>query len=281
MSQTRPVPVALTIAGSDSGGGAGIQADLKTFTVLGVYGMSVITAITAQNTVQVARAEPLSADLVADQLDAVMWDIGCDAAKTGMLANADIVSVVADGVRRHGISKLVVDPVMVAKSGDALLAERARDALVRDLLPLALVVTPNLHEAGVLTGAEVTSASQMKVAARQIAGLGPKAVVVKGGHLPDNPMDLVYISETQTEMSLEAQRIPTPNTHGTGCTFSAALAARLAQGCDLLDAIVDAKRFISLAITHSLPLGEGHGPTNHLEAGRLMDEGCDCHGGPR
>lgn len=174
------MPVALTIAGSDSGGGAGIQADLKTFAALGVYGMSVITAITAQNTVEVRRAEALPVDLVTAQLDAVMDDIGCDAAKTGMLATPELVETVADGVRRHDIRNLVVDPVMVAKSGDALLAAEARDALISRLLPLALVVTPNLHEAGVLVGREITDLASMNEAAREIAQMGPRVVVVKG-----------------------------------------------------------------------------------------------------
>lgn len=270
MSGDRPVPVALTIAGSDSGGGAGIQADLKTFTVLGVYGMSAITAITAQNTMEVRRAEALAPDIVAAQIDAVMEDIGCDAAKTGMLANAEIVSVVADRVRAHGISKLVVDPVMIAKSGDALLAPEARRALIGELLPLACVVTPNIHEAGVLLGCEVGTEEEMRAAARQIAAMGPEAALVKGGHLPGRPMDLLYSSDSGEEVWLEGERFETYNTHGTGCTLSAAIAAYLARGEDLVSAVRAAKRFTALAIEHSLDLGAGHGPVGHIEAGRLV-----------
>jgi len=267
------VPVALTIAGSDSGGGAGIQADLKTFAALGVYGMSVITAITAQNTVEVRRAEALPVDLVTAQLDAVMDDIGCDAAKTGMLATPELVETVADGVRRHDIRNLVVDPVMVAKSGDALLAAEARDALISRLLPLALVVTPNLHEAGVLVGREITDLASMNEAAREIAQMGPRVVVVKGGHLEDRPADLVFVAETDQVKVLESARYDTPNTHGTGCTFSAAIAAGLALGMAPLDAIRQAKKFISIAIEASLDIGHGHGPTNHGEAGRRLAAG--------
>ena len=271
MTDQRPVPVALTIAGSDSGGGAGIQADLKTFAALGVYGMSAITAITAQNTVEVSHAKPLDPALVAQQIDAVISDIGCDAAKTGMLATRDIVQAVAESVAAHQIPWLVVDPVMISKSGHTLLAPDARDALVRQLLPLAHVVTPNLHEAGILVGREVSDLEQMRAAARQIAGLGPASVVVKGGHLLDQPVDLLYIPEADEEVLLEGQRFATQNTHGTGCTFSAAIAAHLARGAGLVEAVRLAKRFTSLAIEHSLALGAGHGPTNHIEAGRRMD----------
>jgi hydroxymethylpyrimidine/phosphomethylpyrimidine kinase len=267
-ARERPVPVALTIAGSDSGGGAGIQADLKTFTVLGIYGMTAITAITVQNTTAVLGAEALSVELVAGQIDAVMTDIGCDAAKTGMLANAELVSAVADRVRQHMIPNLVVDPVMVAKSGDALLAVQAREVLMSELIPLARVVTPNLHEAAVLVGRDVRTVADMGRAAREIAALGPAAVVVKGGHLVDAPMDVLYLADEDREVRLEGARYDTPNTHGTGCTFSAAITALLARGLGVLDAVAGAKRFISLAIEYSLDLGAGHGPTNHIEAGR-------------
>jgi len=270
MTSNRPVPVALTIAGSDSGGGAGIQADLKTFTVLGVYGMSVITAITAQNTVAVTRADALAPDLVVAQFDAVMEDIGCDSAKTGMLANAQIIEVVADRAKRHALTTLVVDPVMVAKSGDALLAAEARDALINVLLPVSAVVTPNLHEAGVLVGREIATPEDMREAAAEIADMGPQAVVVKGGHLPDQPMDLLYLRDSGEEIALTGKRFETKNSHGTGCTFSAAIAAFFARGDDLVAAVRQAKTFISLAIEHSLDLGAGHGPTNHIEAGRRI-----------
>ena len=266
----RRPPVALTIAGSDSGGGAGIQADLKTFTVLGVYGMSAVTAITAQNTVKVREALVLEPALVAAQIDAVMDDIGCDAAKTGMLANAEIVAAVADRVKAHGIDNLVVDPVMIAKSGDALLAEEARDALITLLIPLAYVVTPNLYEAGVLVGAEVNTVADMSAAARKIADMGAACVVVKGGHLANDPMDLFYVAQGELEVRMEGPRFFTPNTHGTGCTFSAAIAAGLATGPEVADAVALAKRFISLAIENALDLGSGHGPTNHIRAGLLL-----------
>ncbi|MCE5215420.1 bifunctional hydroxymethylpyrimidine kinase/phosphomethylpyrimidine kinase [bacterium] len=270
---SRPVPVALTIAGSDSGGGAGIQADLKTFTVLGVYGMSAITAITVQNTEEVRWSQALSPDLVTAQIDAVMDDIGCDAAKTGMLVDAPIVSAVADRVRLYGIANLVVDPVMIAKSGDALLQASAREAVLKELLPLARVVTPNLHEAAALTGLEVEDLTGMREAARRIAQHGPEAVIVKGGHLDDRPLDLVYLRDTGEEVLLEGQRFDTKNTHGTGCTFSAAIAAGLASGLALIEAIKRAKEFISLAIENGLELGHGHGPTGHIEAGRRLG-GC-------
>ena len=271
MTAPRPIPVALTIAGSDSGGGAGIQADLKTFTVLGVYGMSALTAVTVQNTVEVRQAEALAPELVAAQMDAVLEDIGCDAAKTGMLANAGIIEAVAGCLLAHGVDRLVVDPVMVSKSGHALLAPEAREALTRHILPLALVVTPNLHEAGVLTGQEVASLEDMRRAAREIAAQGPRAVVVKGGHLADDPVDLLYLAPEEEEILLREERMDTPHTHGTGCTFSAAIAAYLASGDDLPGAVRGAKRFITHAIRHSLALGSGHGPTHHMAAGRLVE----------
>lgn len=267
---SRPVPVALTIAGSDSGGGAGIQADLKTFTVLGVYGMSAITAITVQNTEEVRWSQALSPDLVTGQIDAVMDDIGCDAAKTGMLVDAPIVSAVADRVRLYGIANLVVDPVMIAKSGDALLQASAREAVLQELLPVARVVTPNLHEAAALTGRQVEDLTGMREAARWIAQHGPEAVIVKGGHLDDRPLDLVYLRDTSEEVLLEGRRFDTKNTHGTGCTFSAAIAAGLASGLPLIEAIKRAKEFISLAIENGLELGHGYGPTGHIEAGRRL-----------
>lgn len=258
------VPRALTIAGSDSGGGAGIQADLKTFTAFGVYGMSALTAVTAQNTVGVFGVEELPLSFIAAQIDAVMNDIGADAAKTGMLSSAPIVALVADKVREHGIGNLVVDPVMVAKSGDPLLAEDAR-AAVRDLLlPVSLVVTPNAPEADALTGVKVESIETMREAAVRLHAQGVRWVVVKGGHLPieGEAIDLVYDGHEFTE--LRSPRYPTKNTHGTGCTFSAAIAAGLARGLGPLDAIRRAKSYVSRAIESSLAIGRGHGPTNHL-----------------
>ncbi len=286
--QVRPRPVALTIAGSDSGGGAGIQADLKTFTALGVYGMSAITAVTAQNTVGVRDALVLEPDLVAAQIDAVMEDIGCDAAKTGMLGNAEVVSVVAERIAAHGIPNLVVDPVMVAKSGDALLADDAVQALIERLLPRARLVTPNLPEAEVILGHQIEArsmaeaevllerdivAEELAEAARALCHLGPTAAVVKGGHLEGPALDVLYDAETGELHELSAPRIVSRNTHGTGCTFSAAIAAFLARGIRLLPAVRWAKRFVTAAIRRGLPLGEGHGPTDHIAAGRLFP-GC-------
>jgi len=256
-------PRALTVAGSDSGGGAGIQADLKTFAALGVYGASAITAITAQNTVGVRAIHEVPVDVVAAQIDAVLEDIGADAAKTGMLSSAPIIDVVADRLRFHGVRNLVVDPVMVAKSGDRLLREDAVAALKSTLLPLATVVTPNAPEATVLSGIEVIDASSAREAARRIAGLGPRIVVVKGGHFEGDHSDDLVWDGTRFEV-LSGPRIATRHTHGTGCTFSAAIAAELARGLAPLEALREARAFLQGAIEHAEPLGSGHGPVNHL-----------------
>jgi hydroxymethylpyrimidine/phosphomethylpyrimidine kinase len=255
---------ALTIAGSDSGGGAGIQADLKTFTALRVYGLSVVTAITAQNTCQVAGVIELPADFVRLQLDMVMRDIGADAVKTGMLSSPEIIEAVAEGVREHGIERIVVDPVMRAKSGDRLLRPEAEEALVRRLLPLAYVVTPNIPEAEVLVGWPIRSREDMKKAAQQIFDLGPRAVLVKGGHLDAGPevVDILYDGRQFYEFT--AERIGTRNTHGTGCTYSAAIAAYLARGDDMLEAIRKAKHYVTMAIRYGFSIGQGHGPLNHF-----------------
>ena len=255
---------ALTIAGSDSGGGAGIQADLKTFAALGVYGMSVLTAITAQNTVGVQGVFELPADFVGLQIDSVMTDIGADAVKTGMLANAEIIAVVAAKVREHHLPNLVVDPVMVAKSGDSLLREDARQTLVRELIPLAKVITPNLHEARVLTGIEIESLEHMREAAQAIYELGAQNVVVKGGHLPGSDESVDILNDGHDFIEFAAPRIETRNTHGTGCTFASAIAAGLAKGKSVPEAVKAAKEFITMALQHSLTLGRGHGPTNHF-----------------
>ena len=253
---------ALTIAGSDSGGGAGIQADLKTFQALGVYGMSAITAITAQNTVGVLAVQEITPELVAAQIDAVASDIGVDGAKTGMLASAPIIRAVADRVRRWDLAPvLVVDPVMVAKSGDRLLREDAVRALIDELLPLAAVITPNIPEAEMLVGHAITSDDDVRAAAREILALGPRSVVMKGGHRPGDATDLFY--DGSRELRLEARRIDTRSTHGTGCTFSAAIAARIAQGDALPDAVRAAKAYLTAALEHAMPLGAGHGPVAH------------------
>ena len=257
-----PIPKAMTIAGSDSGGGAGIQADLKTFAALGVYGASTLTAITAQNTVAVTAVHELPVDLIAAQIDAVIADIGVDAVKTGMLSSAAIVETVAAALQRHAVTNLVVDPVMIAKSGDALLRPEAVAALRARLLPLAAVVTPNLPEAETLTGLSLTTAADLRRAAAQIVGMGARSVVVKGGHRDGPAADLFYDGVRFQEFT--APRLDTRNTHGTGCTFAAALAAGLAQGKDLIEAVAQAKDYVTEAIRHAYPLGQGHGPLHHF-----------------
>jgi hydroxymethylpyrimidine/phosphomethylpyrimidine kinase len=250
----------LTIAGSDSAGGAGIQADLKAITLLGGYGMSVLTALTAQNTMGVQAIHEVPADFVGKQIDVVLTDIGADAIKTGMLANAEIIEVVARKIRQYRMRKVVVDPVMVAKGGAPLLQEEAAEALIDRLIPLALVVTPNLYEAAVLTGLRVRSIEEMKKAARRIHEMGSKYVVVKGGHLKGDAVDILFNGKTYEE--IKAPRIETKNTHGTGCTFASAIATLIAQGESVAEAVRKAKTFITLAIQSGFPLGRGTGPTN-------------------
>jgi hydroxymethylpyrimidine/phosphomethylpyrimidine kinase len=257
-----PIARALTIAGSDSGGGAGIQADLKTFSAMGVFGLTAVTAVTAQNTRDVTGITEIPPEMVARQIDAVVTDIGVDAAKTGMLSSAAIIEAVAERIRHHRLVRLVVDPVMIAKGGAALLRPDAVDALRRHILPLALVVTPNLPEAEALCGAAITTRAQMDDAARRIAALGPRYVVVKGGHLEGAAVDAVY--DGQRLEHLEAPRVATRNTHGTGCVFSAAIAAGLARHDDVPAAIRTAKAFVTAAIEGALPLGGGHGPVNPM-----------------
>ncbi len=261
---------ALTIAGSDSGGGAGIQADLKTFAALGVYGMSAITALTAQNTEGVLGIFPITPKFVALQIDAVIKDIGADAVKTGMLSNQGIIEAVAAKVMQHKLRPLVVDPVMVAKSGDPLLEPKARGALIETLLPLAAVVTPNLPEAEVLCGFSIMDLEGMREAARAIHARGPKCVVVKGGHLLGTGYSTDLFFDGKKFQELSARRIDTRNTHGTGCTFASAIAARLALGDSTLDAVRAAKRYVTriLKASAALSLGHGHGPMNHMAKGR-------------
>ena len=255
---------ALTIAGSDSGGGAGIQADLKTFAALGVYGTSALTAVTAQNTLGVTGVQELSPDMVASQIDAVVSDIGADAVKTGMLSSSRIIQVVADKVKEHSLSNLVVDPVMVAKGGDPLLQEEAVDALRTLLVPLALVVTPNLPEASVLVGYSVETLEQARQAAGDIVAMGSRSVVVKGGHLHGDAVDVYYDGREFRELS--APRIETTSTHGTGCTFASAIAAELAGGMGVEEAVAQAKEYVTEAIRRAIPIGGGHGPLNHFHA---------------
>jgi hydroxymethylpyrimidine/phosphomethylpyrimidine kinase len=253
------LPVALTIAGSDSGGGAGIQADLKTFAALGVHGTSAITAITAQNTVGVTEILELPTTLIREQIAVVVEDIGVQAAKTGMLSSAAIIATVAEAVARHRLDRLVVDPVMVAKGGARLLRDDAVDTLRAQLVPLAAVITPNIPEAEVLLGREIRSLDDRRSAARELVAMGARAAVVKGGHADD--VTDVFFDGAQT-VELRADRIETANTHGSGCVFSAAIAAWLARGAEPLEAVRQAKSFITAAIANSLEIGHGHGPVN-------------------
>jgi hydroxymethylpyrimidine/phosphomethylpyrimidine kinase len=255
-------PVALTIAGSDSGGGAGIQADLKTFAVLGCHGTSAITAVTAQNTRGVTGYVELPPDIVREQIDRVVEDLQPGAAKTGMLASPAIIETVALAIERHGIRNLVVDPVMVAKGGHKLLQDEAVDALRSRLLPLAAVLTPNLPEAEVLLGRPIRSREERERAARDLVAMGCRAVVVKGGHAEGAAEDAYF--DGSRLVWLSAERVETPNTHGSGCTFSAAIAAGLARGLDVEASVREAKTFITEAIRHALELGSGHGPVNPL-----------------
>ncbi|MBA3016899.1 MAG: bifunctional hydroxymethylpyrimidine kinase/phosphomethylpyrimidine kinase [Proteobacteria bacterium] len=252
----------LTIAGSDSGGGAGIQADLKTITVLGGFGMSVITALTAQNTLGVQGVYEVPEDFVEKQFDSVATDIGIDAAKTGMLSNSRIIRTVAKKLRQYGINKLVVDPVMVAKGGAQLISNEAKKSLKEELLPLALVITPNIPEAEELAKIKISSVDDMKKAAEIIYGSGAKNVVIKGGHLAGDPVDILYDGKNFHEFTSE--RINTKNTHGTGCTFSAAIATKLAEGKSVFEAVKTAKEYTTIAIRFSLNIGGGHGSTNHM-----------------
>ena len=258
-----PAIVALTVAGSDSGGGAGIQADLKTFAAHGVYGVSAITAVTAQNTRAVSAVEALSPGIVAAQIAAVVDDFRVAALKTGMLANSGIIGAVARVLRVSRVGPLVVDPVMVAKSGDRLLDADALDTLKRDLLPLATVVTPNLPEAEVLAGIPIRTLDDQREAARRIVALGARAVVVKGGHAQSSEIvDVLFDGQAFTEF--RGERVPGTSTHGTGCTFSAAIAAQLALGRGIQEAIPLAQAYVAKAIRNAPGLGTGHGPMGHL-----------------
>ena len=254
--------VVLTVAGSDSGGGAGIQADLRTFAAHGVHGTSALTAVTAQNSVAVLDWVALEPRLVVAQMEAVASDMQVAAVKTGMLATAAIVSAVAGAIERLGLPLVVVDPVMVAKSGDRLLDRDAEAAYRERLLPLATVVTPNLPEAEALLGRPVRTLAEMREAGRALRAMGPHAVVVKGGHLEGDAVDVFWDGERMEDLS--APRIATKNTHGTGCTYSAAIAARLALGDPLLEAVRGAKAYLTEAIRRSYSVGRGHGPVDHL-----------------
>jgi hydroxymethylpyrimidine/phosphomethylpyrimidine kinase len=259
---------ALTIAGSDSGAGAGIQADLKTFAAFGVYGTSAITALTAQNTVAVTGVHIAPAEFVVAQIEAVVSDLGCDAAKTGMLATAGIVEAVAAAIARFKLPNLVVDPVMVAKSGDHLLAAEAIDAVRRLLVPLAHVVTPNVPEAEVLTGIAIRTPGDAKDAAHALRAMGARSAVVKGGHLDHADIVDVFV-DGDREIEIIGERVPGVHTHGTGCTFAAAIAARLALGDEAEAAVRAAQAYVREAMRTGIPLGAGHRPLDHLWRARV------------
>ena len=260
----RPVRRVMTIAGSDSGAGAGIQADLKTFAAFGVYGTSVLTAITAQNTQRVTEVLELPTTIVASQIDAILSDIGTDAVKTGMLSSSAIIHTVADKLREHHIVNLVVDPVMVAKSGDKLLQDEAVEAMRTRLIPLAAVVTPNAPEAQVLTGRTVETLDDARTAAGELVAMGARVAVVKGGHLQGPATDIMY--DGREFRAFTHQRLDTTSTHGTGCTFASAVAAGLARGTPVRDAVSQAKAYVTAAIRNAFPMGKGHGPVNHFYA---------------
>ncbi|UBQ40223.1 bifunctional hydroxymethylpyrimidine kinase/phosphomethylpyrimidine kinase [Comamonas thiooxydans] len=265
----------LSIAGSDSGGGAGIQADLKTCAALGCYGMTAITAITVQNTLGVTGIHGIPLDTVRGQIDAVVQDIGVDAVKIGMLATPDVVSVVADAIRRHGIRNVVLDPVMVATSGDRLIVPETAQALVQELFPLATVITPNLDEAALLLGRNIDGIGALDAAVADLLAMGAPAVVLKGGHLSgDLVMDVLGRQGQQVGdyLRLQSQRIVTHNGHGTGCTLSSAIASFLAQGLALEAAVTEARRYILGAIEAGAEVytGQGHGPLNHGYAPRAQ-----------
>jgi len=264
-SEKRPLPpVALTIAGSDSGGGAGIQADIKAMQANGVFAASVITAITAQNTKAVTDALELPLDLIEAQIDAVCEDLPVVATKTGMLSSAAIIELVARKVEAWKLRPLVVDPVMISKSGYPLLRPDAIATLRERLLPLATLVIPNAHEAAHLTGVKIQTVDDLYEAARRLKALGPEAVMVKGGHLTQTTEAVDVLYDGQHFEVFRAPRIDTPHTHGTGCTYASAIAANLARGFSLIEAVHRAKQYVTEAIRHALPLGSGHGPTHHF-----------------
>ncbi len=271
-NRKRPLPQGrvLTIAGSDSGGGAGIQADLKTIALLGGYATSALTALTAQNTLKVGGIHPVPPAFVAEQIELVLNDIGTDLVKTGMLFSADIVALAAEAIERHRLLA-VVDPVMIAKGGAPLLQPQAVEILRQVLLPQAYLLTPNLPEAAALTGLPVESEADMELVIRRLRELGPRNVLLKGGHLPETAVDLLLAGEQLYRFP--AERIESRNTHGTGCSYAAAIATFLAQGEPLLSAVERAKRFISEAIRTATDLGSGHGPVNHWAGAKSLLKG--------
>ena len=262
---TAPLPVVMTVAGSDSGGGAGIQADLKTFAVQGCFGVSVLTALTAQNSRGVTAVHPVPPPFIRAQLDAVLGDMKPCFAKTGMLPTAEIVGTVADKLARAGLGGLVVDPVMISTTGHRLIDEAAAAALVDVLFPLATLITPNIHEASALLGAEIGSVDEMQEAARRLHALGPRAVLVKGGHLSGTATDCYF--DGSSTFLLEDKMIDTAHTHGSGCVLSAVVTAFLAKGLGLEESVRQGKPFITAAIRGAFPVGQGPGPVNPLAGG--------------
>lgn len=257
------IPRALTIAGSDSGGGAGIQADLKTFTALNVYGLSVITSLTAQNTVEVTSVHDLPTDFIGAQFDAVLSDIGCDASKIGMLSNRNIIKCVVLKIKEYNLQNVVLDPVMVSKGGSRLLREDAVSTLIDELIPLSRVVTPNSQEAEVLSGLPVKNLDEMMRAAEKIIKFGCGNVIIKGGHLQDEDSSVDVLYNGKEFLEFRERWVNTKNTHGTGCTYSSAICAGLAKGKELSEAVKEAKTYTTHAIRNSLNLGSGHGPLKH------------------
>ena len=265
-------PRILSIAGSDSGGGAGIQADLKTFAALGCYGMTAITALTAQNTLGVRAIHGVPPDMLKSQIDAVMEDLGADAVKIGMLHSAEIVQTVADAIDRHALKNVVLDPVMVATSGAVLIENPAIAALVSELFKRAVLVTPNLDEAALLVGENLASEQDMEQAAQELLNKGARAVLLKGGHLAGDVVSDLLLMPNSKPHWMRAPRIHTANTHGTGCTLSSAIAAHLALGCSLLDAVEAARAYVRAALEAgaNVRIGAGNGPLNHGHAPLAM-----------
>lgn len=262
MTNMKMIKKVLTIAGSDSGGGAGIQADLKTFAAHGVYGMSVVTAVTAQNTCEIKAVQDMSPDIIAKQLDAVFEDIGADAVKIGMVSRIESIKVIVDRLKKYKPRNIVLDTVMVSKSGCFLLKPEAEETMIQELIPLAFMVTPNIPEAERIAGININSVADMKKAAEIIHKLGAEYVLVKGGHLEGEPSEVLFDGEKS--FVLDGKRIDTKNTHGTGCTLSSAIAANLALGLSAKEAVVNAKEYLTEAIRQSLSIGSGAGPLNHF-----------------
>ncbi len=252
----------LTIAGSDCSGGAGIQADLKTFSAHGVFGMSVIVSVVAENTSRVIDIQDITPEMIGKQIDAVFEDIEVDAVKIGMLSTPACMQAVAEKLRQYRPNNIVVDPVMYAKNGCPLMEETAVDSLIKLIIPLADILTPNIPEAEKISGIRISSVEEMETVARAIYGMGCKAVVIKGGHSTGKPLDVLFDGERITHF--ETNRIDTKNTHGTGCTFSSAIASNLAKGLSAEQAVSKAKEYVTTAIKHSLAIGKGHGPTHHF-----------------